>query len=64
MSLAELKDQLAQLLPAEQREMIAFLIAQQTEREDRFRDVLARKIDDKDPAHSVDLDDLLKRAAK
>jgi hypothetical protein len=64
MSLAELKDQLAHLPPQEQREVIAFLISQQTERDDRFRDVLARKIDDKDPAHSVDLDDLRKRDAK
>ena len=64
MSLAQLKDQLAHLAPGEQREVIAFLVSQQTERDEDFKDVLARKIDDKDPAHWVDLDELQKRDAK
>lgn len=61
MSLAQLKDQAAHLQPAEQRELIAFLVSRQTELDEGFKDSLARKIDDKDPAHWVELDELRKR---
>lgn len=61
MSLAQLKDQAAHLPSTEQRELIAFLISLQTTRDDGFQDALARKIDDTDPAHWVELDDLAKR---
>lgn len=61
MSLAQLKDEAAHLPPAEQRELIAFLIARQTEQNEDFRRELARKIDDNDPSHWVELDDLRKR---
>jgi len=44
MSLAQLKDQAVQLQPEEQRELIAFLIANQNERDEDFKDTLARKI--------------------
>jgi len=64
MSLAQLKDQAALLRPDEQSELIAFLIALQTERDEDFKDTLARKIDDKDPAHLVELDELQKRYAE
>ena len=61
MSLADLKDQAAHLQLDEQRELIAFLVARQTEQDDDFKRALAEKIDDKDPSHWVELDDLRKR---
>lgn len=61
MSLAQLKDHAAQLQPVEQRELIAFLISRQTEKDEDFKSTLAQKIDDTDPAHWVELDDLQKR---
>jgi hypothetical protein len=61
MSLAQIKDQAATLESKEQRELIAFLISIQTGRNEEFRSVLARKIDDADPSHWVGLDDLRKR---
>jgi len=61
MSLTQLKDQAAHLPPSEQRELIAFLISRQTEQDEDFKSTLARKIDDNDPSHWVDLDDLQKR---
>lgn len=45
----------------EQRELIAFLISRQAEQDEDFKAALARKIDDKDPAHWVELDELQKR---
>jgi hypothetical protein len=61
MSLAQIKDQAAHLRLAEQRELIAFLISRQTEQDQDFKDTLARKVDDKDPAHWIELGDLQKR---
>ena len=61
MSLAQLKDQAAHLGLAEQRELIAFLIARQTEQDADFKRTLAQKIDDQTPSHWVDLDELQKR---
>ena len=61
MSLAQLKDQAAHLQSTKQRELIAFLISLQTAASDTFKDTLARKIDDTDPANWVELDDLEKR---
>ena len=61
MSLAQLKDQATHLEIGEQRELIAFLIARQTEQDEDFKRTLAEKIDDKEPSHWVDLDDLQKR---
>ena len=61
MSLAQLKDQAAHLQLSEQRELIAFLIARQTEQDDDFKNTLAQKIDDNDPSHWIELDDLRKR---
>ena len=45
----------------EQRELIAFLIARQTASDEDFQYELAQKIDDTDPTHWVELDELLKR---
>ena len=61
MSLAQLKDQAAHLGLVEQRELIAFLISRQTEQDEEFKNALAQKIDDKDPSHWVELDELRKR---
>jgi len=61
MSLAQLKDQATHLDLAEQRELIAFLIARQTEQDEEFQRTLAQKIDDTDPSHWVELDELQKR---
>ena len=61
MSLAQLKDQAAHLGLVEQREVIAFLISRQTEQDEEFKNALAQKIDDKDPSHWVELDELKKR---
>ena len=46
MSLAQLKNQAADLQPVEQRELIAFLISRQTEQNEDFKRTLAQKIDD------------------
>ena len=61
MSLAQLKDQAAHLQLIEQRELIAFLISRQTEASEDFQRALAQKIDDADPQHWVELDELRKR---
>jgi Mn-containing catalase len=61
MSLAQLKDQATHLDVGQQRELIAFLIARQTEHDEDFKRTLAQKIDDTDPSHWVELDDLQKR---
>ncbi|MEP6811105.1 MAG: hypothetical protein ABI992_12745 [Chthoniobacterales bacterium] len=61
MSLTQLKDQAAHLESKEQRELIAFLVALQTARDEEFRAKLTAKIDDRDPAHWVDLDTLQNR---
>lgn len=61
MSLDQLKDQVADLDQNEQRELIAFMVSLQTARDSGFKQNLARKIDDRDPEHWVDLDDLRKR---
>ncbi len=61
MSLAQLKDQAAHLPASEQRELIAYLISRQTEQDEAFRRTLAQKIDDAEPSHWVELDDLRKR---
>jgi hypothetical protein len=61
MSLAQLKDQAAHLQPSEQRELIAFLIARRAELDEDFKRALAQKIDDDDPSHWVELDELQKR---
>jgi len=63
MSLTQLKDQAANLPFKEQRELIAFLISLRTGQDENFQNTLASKIDDKNPANWVELDDLSKRFA-
>ncbi len=61
MSLDQLKNQVTNLAPQEQRELIAYMHSLQTERDDGFKRQLAQKIDDSDPAHWVELDELRQR---
>jgi hypothetical protein len=63
MSLDQLKDQVAHLKFQEQRELIAYLVAIQTGRDEQFQQSLAEKIDDKDPARWMELDEVRKRLA-
>jgi len=44
-----------------QRELIAYLVARQTESDEAFKKELAAKIDDRDPAHWMELHDAKKR---
>ena len=64
MSLAQLKQEAEHLPLKEQRELIAYLVARQTERDQDFKEKLAAKIDDRDPAHWAELDDVQKRFAQ
>jgi len=61
MSFADLKDQAIQLPPAEQRQLIACLVAVQTDNDEAFKKKLAGKIDDRNPENWVDLDELQSR---
>jgi hypothetical protein len=61
MSFTELKDQAIQLPPAEQRQLIACLVAVQTVNDEAFKNKLASKIDDQNPGNWVELDDLKSR---
>lgn len=61
MSLTQLKDQAARLESRDQRELIAFLVALQTARDEEFKAKLTAKIDDRDPTHWVDLETLQHR---
>jgi hypothetical protein len=63
MSLAQLKHEAAELSLAEQGELMAFLGSIQIAEDDELRAELTRKIDDKNPANWVDLDDLKQRWA-
>ena len=63
MSLTQLKDQAAHLPFKEQRELIAYLISIQTDRDEGFRKALAQKIDDTNPSNWIELDDLQKHFA-
>jgi hypothetical protein len=63
MSLTQLKDQAAHLSFKQQRELMAFLISLQTDKDEGFKKTLAAKIDDQNPANWVDLDELSERYA-
>jgi hypothetical protein len=64
MSFAQLKDEAAQLPKDQRRELIAFLVAQQTAEDEDLQRTLAEKIDDNDPSHWIELDELKKRFAE
>ncbi len=61
MSLDQLKDQVAHLKFQEQRELIAYMVALQTDRDQEFKTELAEKIDDTNPARWIELDEVRKR---
>ena len=64
MSLTQLKDEAAHLPLSKQRELIAFLVARHTEQDQEFKQKLTAQIDDHDPAHWMDLEDVRKRYAE
>lgn len=64
MSLAELKEQAVQLSAEQRRELVAFLIALQIDQDEPFKQKLAAKIRDRDPAKWMDLEDVEKRYAE
>jgi hypothetical protein len=61
MSLDQLKEKVVELTPRERRQLMAFMVALETEQDQQFRAELARKIDDRNPANWVELDELQKR---
>ena len=58
MSLTQLKHEAARLPEKQRRELMAYLVALQTEKDGAFRRKLAAKIDDRDPAHWMELNDV------
>jgi len=60
-SLTQLKQAAATLPVKKQCEIIAYLVARQTEKDDAFKRELAARIDDRDPAHWMELNDAKKR---
>ncbi len=61
MSLDQLKERVVELTAQERRQLMAFMVALETEQDQQFRSELARKIDDRNPANWVELDELEKR---
>ena len=61
MSLTELKHQAASLPAKQRRELVAYLVALQTDKDEDFKKKLAAKIDDRDPAHWMELNEVQKR---
>jgi hypothetical protein len=61
MSLTELKHEAAHLPAKQRRELIAFLVSLQTGNDKQFKGWMAAKIDDRDPAHWLELNDVRKR---
>jgi hypothetical protein len=61
MSLDQLKEKVVELTLQERRQLIAFMVALETKQDQPFRADLARKIDDRNPANWVELDELQKR---
>ena len=61
MSLTQLKDEVARLPSKEQRELIAFLVSLQTAKDEEFKKKLATRINDRDPAHWIEFDELQKK---
>lgn len=60
MSLAQIQQEAADLTPEQRRQLMAFLVSLQTSDDPDFQTLLANRIDDKDPTHWVDLEDLIK----
>jgi len=58
MSLTKLKDAATKLTAKEQRELIAFLISVQTEKDEELKKKFTAKIDDHNPRNWMELNDL------
>jgi hypothetical protein len=63
-SIETLKQELAGLGAKERAQIMGFLISLQDESDAGYRAKLAKKIDDNDPKHWADLDELDRRLAK
>lgn len=63
MSVLEIKREIAKLPTEERRELAAFLVTLRHGETKEFREKMARKIDDKDPANWVSLEELDRRLA-
>lgn len=61
MSLTQLKHEVASLPEKDRRELMSYLVALQTEKDEPFKKKLAAKIDDRDPAHWIELNEVQKR---
>ena len=61
MSLRQLKHEAASLPEKERRELMAYLVALETEKDEAFRQKLAAKIDGLDPARWLELNEVQKR---
>ena len=64
MSLAQIKDEAESLAPEERQELMDWLFALQTRGDEEHRRRLAQKIDDNNPEHWIDLDELEQRLAE
>ncbi len=58
MSLTQLQNEARSLSPTERRRFMACQVSLQTEQDEQFKALLAAKINDRDPSHWVELDDL------
>jgi len=63
MSMAELMREVAALPPGRQNELAAFLLHLRLQHDPAWKAEMARRIDDKDPAHWVSLEDWKKELA-
>jgi hypothetical protein len=60
-SIAELKAEVDRLSPDERKQLTAYLVMKNRMQDKEFVKELTRKIDDKDPAHWVTLEEAEKR---
>lgn len=61
MTFEQLKEQLSGLREDQQDQVAAYLVHLRNLREPGYREEMARRIDDQDPAHWVDLSELRER---
>lgn len=61
MKLDELQREAERLSPEEQRKLIRFLVEMDLRRDAGYRDEMARRLDDKDPAGWMSLNDAERR---
>ncbi len=61
MSFNQLKDEIAHLEVGEQRQLVAYIVSIQANRDGTFKQRMSDKIDDGDSNNWIELDDLKKR---